>query len=119
MFACDVWREYIVLLYKRSSDYASANITIGLNISLENMMEHSIRKYINLVEGFDPTRHEMNPEQVRQLAEGALTVAVKYIQDHLGVETGDYAGVFFTGEAEDAINDILVQYINNELHHNQ
>ena len=82
-------------------------------------MEHSIRKYINLVEGFDPTRHEMNPEQVRQLAEGALTVAVEYIQDHLGVETGDYAGVFFTGEAEDAINDILVQYINNELHHNQ
>ena len=70
---------------------------------------------MNLVEGFNPEKHEMNPEQVRQLAEGALTVAVKYIQDHLGVETGDYAGVFFTGEAEDAINDILVQYIDGEL----
>jgi hypothetical protein len=79
-----------------------------INILLENMMEHSFRKYINLVEGFNPNKHEMNPDQVRQLAEGALTVAVKYIQDHLGVETGDYAGVFFTGQAEDAINDILV-----------
>ena len=78
-------------------------------------MEQSIRKYINLVEGFDTNKHEINPEQVRQLAEGALTVAVKYIQDHLGVETGDYAGVFFTGEAEDVINDILVQYIDGEL----
>ena len=78
-------------------------------------MENSIRKYMNLVEGFNPEKHEMNPEQVRQLAEGALTVAVEYIQDHLGVDTGDYAGVFFTGEAEDAINNIFVQYIDGEL----
>lgn len=78
-------------------------------------MENSIRKYINLFEGFDPRKHEMNPEQIRELAENALAVAVKYIQDHLNVETGDYAGVFFTGEAEDAINDILAQYIDGEL----
>lgn len=81
-------------------------------------MENSIRKYINLFEGFDPRKHEMNPEQIRELAENALTVAVKYIQDHLNVEAGDYAGEFFTGEAEDAINDILVQYIDGELRNN-
>ena len=103
------------LLYKGFVNYASVNFTVGINNLLEIKMEQSIRKYINLVEGFDTNKHEINPEQVRQLAEGALTVAVKYIQDHLGVETGDYAGVFFTGEAEDVINDILVQYIDGEL----
>ena len=104
----------VYLLYVIFVNYASANLAIRLNILLENTMEHSIRKYINLVEGFE----QMSPDQVRQLADNALNEAVRYIQDQLGVQTGDYAGVFFTGKAEDIINDVLVQYINGELRNN-
>lgn len=79
------------------------------------MMEHSFRKYINLVEGFSPSKHEMNPGQVRDLADNAANVAVKHIQDYLGVQSGDLAGIHFGGDNWDVIVNILAKYIQEEL----
>ena len=109
----------VYLLYVFFVNYASGNFAVRLNILLENTMEHSIRKYINLVEGVEPSKHTMSPDQVRQLADDALNEAVRYIQDHLGVETGDYAGIFFTGQEEDTIIDVLARYIDGELQNKQ
>lgn len=78
-------------------------------------MKDSIRKYINLVEGFDARKHEMNPEQVRDLADNAANAAVKYIQDVLGVQTGDLAGMHFSGDNWNTLVSILAEYIQKEL----
>ena len=78
-------------------------------------MENSIRKYINLFEGFDPRKHEMNPEQIRDLADTSANIAVKHIQDQLGVQTGDLAGMHFSGDNWDTIVSILADYIQEEL----
>ena len=53
-----------------------------------------------------------NPEE---LAQDALDAAARSIQDALGVETGDFAGMFFSGEAGETIIQILVQYIEQEM----
>lgn len=45
----------------------------------------------------------------------AINVAVKTIQDALGVKTGDTAGLFFSGDAYEKIRGPLKQYLNLEL----
>jgi hypothetical protein len=50
-----------------------------------------------------------------KLAEGALDAAARYIQDELGVEFGDNAGMFFQGENLSMILDILTQYAEDEM----
>lgn len=50
-----------------------------------------------------------------ELAEKALHKACAYIQDKLGQDTGDVAGIFFTGEDETIIIDILRRYIETEI----
>ncbi len=40
----------------------------------------------------------MNDEQIKELAEEALNKAVLLIQERMGIQTGDVAGVFFSGE---------------------
>lgn len=40
----------------------------------------------------------MNNEQIKELAEEALNKAIHLIQERMGVQTGDVAGVFFSGE---------------------
>lgn len=78
----------------------------------------TMRKLLNVVESaFDPRKHEMTPEGIEQMAENALNAAALSIQDELGVETGDAAGIFFSGEHEKAIKKILIDYINFELMH--
>ena len=57
----------------------------------------------------------MNKQQIQTLAENALHEACRHIQDALGVQTGDTAGLYFTGDREDIILDILTQYIDTEL----
>lgn len=49
------------------------------------------------------------------LAREALDVAVRHIQDKVGQQYGDTAGVFFTGRNEDVIIQILKDYIETEL----
>ncbi|MDI3258386.1 MAG: hypothetical protein QJR02_01495 [Sinobacteraceae bacterium] len=48
------------------------------------------------------------------LAEGALDAACRYIQDRLGVKTGDVAGVFFSGVVGDEVKHRLAGYVQLE-----
>ena len=49
----------------------------------------------------------MTKQQIDDLAGNALSQACAYIQDALGVKTGDTAGLFFSGEPQDIIESIL------------
>jgi hypothetical protein len=59
--------------------------------------------------------HQYTPQGIEDLAEEALNAAVRLIQDRLGVETGDFAGLFFSGALERATKNIFQEYINAEL----
>lgn len=54
-------------------------------------------------------------QQIEDLAGNALSQACAYIQDELGVKTGDLAGLFLTGEPQDTIESILRDYIRREI----
>ena len=77
-----------------------------------------MRNLLNLMEaGFNPEKHYMNEQQIKDLAEEALHAAARSIQNTLGVETGDVAGIFFTGKYADKIHEIFEMYIKYELSH--
>ena len=57
----------------------------------------------------------MKGNQVRWLADQALNEACRHIQDALGIKTGDVAGMFFSGDNKDQIEEILREYISLEL----
>ena len=59
--------------------------------------------------------HYMTGEDVSNLAEQALNEACRHIQDVIGVQTGDVAGIYFSGNNKDAIEAVLTRYINLEL----
>ncbi len=59
--------------------------------------------------------HYMTGEDVSNLAEQALDEACRHIQDVIGVQTGDVAGIYFSGSNKDAIEAVLRRYINLEL----
>ena len=50
-----------------------------------------------------------------QLADDALNVAVRHIQDALGVESGDQAAYFFSGHEGGTLLSVLEKYIESEL----
>ena len=50
---------------------------------------------------------------IKDLAREALDAACLLIQERLGVETGDLAGMFFD---DDRVEDSLRNYIRSELH---
>jgi hypothetical protein len=52
---------------------------------------------------------------IETLANDALDAAALSIQDALGVEHGDFAGMFFTGEAGETILEILRDYAREEM----
>lgn len=58
---------------------------------------------------------EYTPQGIDNLAEEALDTAVRVIQDRLGVETGDFAGLFFSGSAGDETREWFRRYIKSEL----
>jgi hypothetical protein len=64
---------------------------------------------------FDRNMHSMDPNQVNDLADEAVNLAIKHIQDFLSVEHGDFAGRFFSGQKYDMMVRILSQYIKEEL----
>jgi hypothetical protein len=49
------------------------------------------------------------------IAQNALDAACASIQDDLGVNTGDLAGMFFTGEAEENFMRVIKSYIRCEI----
>lgn len=57
----------------------------------------------------------MTADQMNALADEALNVACRLIQDRLGVETGDVAGLYFSGPQDEQIRTILFGYIKTEL----
>jgi hypothetical protein len=59
--------------------------------------------------------HYMTSEDVSNLAEQALDEACRHIQDVIGIQTGDVAGIYFSGSNKDAIEAVLMRYINLEL----
>jgi hypothetical protein len=54
----------------------------------------------------------VNIEQINDLADQALDVAVRHIQDALGVDFGDLAGIVF---ADNRVRDLLADYIKAEI----
>jgi hypothetical protein len=50
----------------------------------------------------------------KEVLDDALNAAVKVIQDHLGVTTGDYAGVHFSGGGADGFKAIMQRYLDGE-----
>lgn len=53
--------------------------------------------------------------QIEDIARNALDQACFSIQESLGVKTGDVAGVFFSGEAQNIIESILQDYVKTEI----
>lgn len=57
----------------------------------------------------------MNKTQKREIVENALHQSCAYIQNQLGVKTGDRAGLFFCGENENTVYEIFGRYIEEEI----
>jgi hypothetical protein len=54
----------------------------------------------------------MNKYDINNLAEDALNLAVRHIQNELNIKTGDFAALFFS---DDLIQRILSDYIRAEI----
>lgn len=52
---------------------------------------------------------------IARIADHALNVAAREIQDELGIDSGDVAGVFFTGENYTEVLRRFVDYIKLEI----
>ena len=57
----------------------------------------------------------MTDQQIKELAENALHQACSYMQDAIGVKTGDFAGLYFSGELLDDIHTEFARYIKQEI----
>jgi hypothetical protein len=54
-------------------------------------------------------------QQITEIADHALNHAILYIQNHLGQTDGGVAGIYFSGEKEHLIMQILKDYITTEI----
>lgn len=57
----------------------------------------------------------MTNEQIKDLADAAANEAVRHVQDALGVPTGDFAALYFSGDRWDALIEILSDYVRAEV----
>lgn len=57
----------------------------------------------------------MTDQEIKELAENALHQACSFMQDALGVKTGDFAGLYFSGELLDDIHATFARYIKQEI----
>lgn len=57
----------------------------------------------------------MNNKQINELADDAANVAISYIQDKLGQEHGDFAGLYFSGDRWALLMSTLKDYIKAEI----
>ena len=58
-------------------------------------------------------------QEINDLAESALDVACLFIQEQLNVQTGDLAGLFFSGNRQEIVESILKAYIRSEIQFNE
>jgi hypothetical protein len=54
-------------------------------------------------------------DEIHIMAENALNAAILSIQDELGQTDGGVAGIYFSGDREDAALSILKSYIRTEI----
>lgn len=59
---------------------------------------------------------KLTPSQIEELAEDALNAACLCIQQKLEVESGDLAGIVFSGYYGESVKQAFVAYIRLELH---
>jgi len=57
----------------------------------------------------------MDKRQLELIADGAIDVAFKHMQDKIGVTNGDFAGMFMSGTHEENLKALFVQYMGEEL----
>ena len=57
----------------------------------------------------------MRPEELAEIAEDALNEACSFMQESIGVETGDLAAQFFAGVHGETIKTLFVKYLETEL----
>jgi hypothetical protein len=63
-----------------------------------------------------PKLKRMSDAQMADLAENAANAAIKHVQDVLGVESGDFAGMYFSGDDNwTDLKTIIFEYINAEI----
>ena len=63
-----------------------------------------------------PPLRRMTDAQMADLAQNAANEAIKHVQDALGVKSGDFAGLYFSGESNwKALNLIIADYIRAEI----
>jgi hypothetical protein len=54
-------------------------------------------------------------QEINDLAGSTLDIACAFIQEQLNVETGDLAGLFFSGNRKEIIESIFEAYIRSEI----
>lgn len=59
--------------------------------------------------------HKYTESGIHHLADEALNAACISIQDALGQDDGGVAGIFFSGEMEEKITEILREYVRFEI----
>ena len=57
----------------------------------------------------------MRPEEFEEIAEDALNEACLFMQESIGVETGDLAAQFFNGIHGDTVKALFLEYLETEL----
>jgi hypothetical protein len=63
-----------------------------------------------------PKLKRMSDAQMADLAENAANAAIKHVQDVLGIESGDFAGLYFSGDDNwTDLKTIIFEYINAEI----
>lgn len=53
--------------------------------------------------------------EIANLADEAGNIAIAHIQEKLGIPTGDFAGLYFSGNRWDVIMQVLEGYIVSEI----
>lgn len=62
----------------------------------------------------------LTSEQIADLANDAANVAIAHIQEKLGIPTGDFAGLYFSGgDNWNVLTTILFDYIYTEISEGQ
>ena len=54
-------------------------------------------------------------DEINDIAEHAFNRAILHIQNHLGQQDGGVAGIYFSGDKEHLIMQILKDYISTEI----
>jgi hypothetical protein len=63
-----------------------------------------------------PKLKRMSDAQMADLAENAANAAIKHVQDSLGIKSGDFAGLYFSGDDNwTDLKTIIFEYINAEI----